>query len=274
MFRRRNSEGELDAELQSHLDLHTADNVRAGMSPDEARRQARVALGGVESTKERYRERRRTRWLDELAQDAKFALRVILRNPGFALTVIAVLALGIGANAAIFSVVDALLLKPLPFHQPDRLAMLWEDASAVGFPRNTPAPGNYFSWKERNRTFADMAATRGASANLTVDGPPEFVLGRRVTANFFDVLGVQPLLGRTFTEEEDRRGERVALISYALWQGRYNGDMAVVGKPITINGERHTILGVMPSCFAIATGSSGHRSSFLQNSEHSGHRTS
>jgi predicted permease len=245
----RRKRDEFDAELESHIEMHTADNVRAGMSPDEARRQARVALGGVQQTKERYRERHKTRWLDELAQDAKFALRVILRDPAFALTVVAVLALGIGANAAIFSVVDALMLKPLPFHDPDRLVMLWEDASATGFSRNTPAPGNYFSWKERNRTFADIAATRGASANLTVDGPPEFVLGRRVTANFFEVLGVQPLLGRTFTEEEDRRGEPVALISYALWQGRYNADKEIIGKAITINGERRTIIGVMPKAF-------------------------
>src|SRR5688500_1056322 len=122
---------EFDAELQSHLEMHTADNIRAGMSPDEAQRQARIALGGVEQTKERYRERRRTRWLNELMQDLKFAARVMLRERGFALTVVIVLALGIGANAAIFSVADALMLRPLPFHEPDRLVMIWEDASEI-----------------------------------------------------------------------------------------------------------------------------------------------
>lgn len=240
---------DISEELQSHLDMHTADNIRAGMSPDEARRQARIALGGVEQTKERYRERRRFRWLDELAQDLKFATRVLVKDRGFALTVVIVLALGIGANAAIFSVTDALILQPLPFDEPDRLVMIWEEASAVGFPENTPAPGNYFSWKERNRTFSGIAATRSATANLTLDGPPELVLGRRVTANFFDVLGVRPLLGRTFTEEEDRTLQRVTIIGYALWQARYNGDRAVIGKSIMMSGEPYTIIGVMPRSF-------------------------
>ena len=200
------------------------------MSVDEARRQARIALGGVEQAKERYRERRGTRWLDELMQDLRFAVRVLLRDRGFAFTVIVVLALGIGANAAIFSVVDALMLRPLPFHEPDRLVMIWEDASEVGFPKNTPAAGNYYSWKERSRTFNDIAATSGTSANLTVDGPPEFVMGRRVTTNFFDVLGVRPALGRAFTEQDDRDGQRATIISYGLWKQRYNGDREIVGK--------------------------------------------
>ena len=141
------------------------------------------------------------------------------------------------------------MLQPLPFHEPDRLVLIWEDAHEIGFPKNTPAAGNYFSWKERNRTFRDIAATSGAAANLTVDGPPEFVFGRRVTSNFFEVLGVRPIVGRTFTEDEDRTGERVTIISYGLWQRRYGGDPNVVGKPIVMNGERRTIVGVMPRTF-------------------------
>jgi predicted permease len=247
--RRSPHECDLSAELDSHVDMHTADNLRAGMSPEEARRRALVALGGLVQTKERHRDRRRVQWFDELTQDIKFAARVLVRDRGFALTVIAVLALGIGANAAIFSVVDALLLRPLPFHDPDRLVMIWEDASEVGFPKNTPAAGNYYSWKERSRTFIDIAASTGASANLTLDGPPEFVMGRRVTANFFDVLGVQPALGRAFTEADDRTGQPVVIISHALWQGRYSGDRDVVGKDLVMNGERRTIIGVMPRSF-------------------------
>lgn len=240
---------DISEELQSHLDLHTADNIRAGMSPEEALRHARIALGGVEATKERYREHRRLRWLDELAQDLKFAARLLLRERGFAVVVVLVLALGIGANAAIFSVVDALLVKPLPYHEPERLVLIWEDASHIGFPTNTPAPGNYVSWRDRSRAFTGMAATRGSSANLTVDGPPEFVMGRRVTANFFEVLSVQPLLGRTFTEEEDRTGAPVVLISYGLWQRRYSGDRDTVGKSIVMSGQRRTIIGVLPRGF-------------------------
>ncbi len=127
--------------------------------------------------------------------------------------------------------------------------MVWEDASFVSFPRNTPAPANYFSWKELNRAFTDMAATRGMTASLTGDGSPEQVIGRRVTTNFFSVLGVQPITGRTFTEEEDRNGAPVTIISYGLWQRRYAGDPSVVGKDILINGSRRTIIGVMPATF-------------------------
>ncbi|HEY0284207.1 MAG TPA: ABC transporter permease, partial [Vicinamibacterales bacterium] len=182
-------------------------------------------------------------------QDLKFATRLLFRDRGFVLSVVVVLALGIGANAAIFSVTDALLLRPLPFDEPDRLVMIWEEASAVGFPKNTPAPGNYFSWRERNRTFSGIAATRGGTANLTLDGPPELVLGRRVTPNFFEVLGVRPLLGRNFTEDEERRGDRVTLIGFGLWQSRYSGDRDVIGRPIVMSGVRYTIIGVMPRTF-------------------------
>jgi predicted permease len=249
VFRRRAGERELTAELRSHVDMHTADNVRAGMSPEEARRQALIALGGIEQTKERYRERRSVQWLDELLQDIRFSIRLLLKDRGFTLTAVIVLALGIGANAAIFSVVDALVLRPLPYHEADRLVMIWEDAREIGFANNTPAPGNYFSWKRRNRTFSDIAATRSASANLTLDGPPELVIGRRVTSNFFDVLGVHPFLGRVFTEEEDRTGEPVTIVSHRLWQRRYSSDPNILGKSIVMNGQRRTIIGVMPGTF-------------------------
>ena len=187
--------------------------------------------------------------MDTLLADVRYGLRLLRKSPVFALITVATLALGIGANTALYSVVDAVVLRALPYHDPDGLAMVWEDSSYVGFPRNTPAPGNYFSWKELNRTFSDMAATRGASANLTTDGPPEYVLGRRVTANFFAVLGVQPLRGRAFTEEEDRTGAPVAMISYGLWQRRYGGRDNVVGSDIVMNGASRTVIGVMPHSF-------------------------
>ncbi len=249
IWRGRARDRELAAELESHLDMHVADNMRAGMPEPEARRRALIALGGIAQTRERYRDRSSVGGIDELAQDVKYAVRSMVKDRGFTMSVVTVLALGIGAHTAIFSVVDALLLRPLPFRDADRLVMIWEDAHEVGFPKNTPAAGNYFSWKERSTTFADMAATSGASANLTVDGPPEFVMGRRVTANFFDVLGVTPLLGRPFSQADDRPGERATIISYGLWQRRYSGDANVVGKPITMNGERRTIIGVMPRSF-------------------------
>lgn len=187
--------------------------------------------------------------MDTLIADVRHGLRLLLRSPGFALITIATLALGIGANTAIYSIVDSVLVRPLPYHDPDRVVMVWEDASYVSFPRNTPAPANYFSWKERTSMFADLAATRSATAILTSGGSPEQVIGRRVTANFFTVLGVAPALGRTFTESEDRSGAPVTVISDRLWQGRYAADPAIVGRDITMNGSRVSIIGVMPRSF-------------------------
>jgi hypothetical protein len=155
--------------------------------------------------------------------DGRFAIRLLWRSPAFSLIAVVTLALGIGANTAIFSAVYDAILLPLPYQDPERVVMVWEDASFVSFPRNTPAPANYYDWKRMNHSFADMAATRAQSANLTTDGPPEQVLGRGVTANFFSVLGVSPLLGRSFSEDEDRTGVPVAVISYGLWQRRYGG---------------------------------------------------
>ncbi|MCX6631105.1 MAG: ABC transporter permease [Candidatus Solibacter sp.] len=185
-----------------------------------------------------------------LWSDLRYGLRLLRHAPGFTAVAVGALALGIGANTAIFSTVDAVLLRPLPFADPDRVVMVWEDATASSFPRNTPAPGNFVDWKKRNHVFTDMAATRGASANLTADGPPEQVVGRATTANFFAVLGVQPAQGRTFTEDEDRTGATVAIISHALWQRRYAGNPDVLNRDILINGLKYTIIGVMPRDFA------------------------
>jgi putative ABC transport system permease protein len=188
--------------------------------------------------------------MSTLPTDLRYGLRLLRHAPGFTAVAVGALALGIGANTAIFSTVDAVLLRPLPFSDPDRVVLVWEDASAAGFPRNTPASGNYIEWKKRNRVFSDMAATRGFSANLTADGPPEQVVGRRVTANFFSVLGVAPIAGRLFTEEEDRTGAPVILISHALWQRRYAGSPDAVNRDILVNGLKYSIIGVMPRDFA------------------------
>ena len=187
--------------------------------------------------------------MESVAADLRYGLRLLARAPGFAAVTILTLALGIGANTAIFSTVDAVLLRSLPYGDPDRLLMVWEDASFANFPRNTPAPANYLDWKARNHVFTDMAATRGASASLTLDGPPEFVLGRAVTPNFFAVLQVSPALGRTFSVDEDRVGAPVVLISYGLWQQRYGGDPSIVGRAITMDGSAQTVIGVMPRGF-------------------------
>ena len=181
--------------------------------------------------------------------DVRYGLRLFRKSPLFTLIAIGTLALGIGANAAIFSVVDAVIIRALPFTDPDRLVMVWEDASFAGFPRNTPAPGNFTEWRRLNRTFEDMAATRGATASLTGDGEPEQVRGRAVTPNFFRVLGVSPQRGRTFTDDEDRTGAHVVVITHGLWQRRYGGDPSIVGRTVLMNDQPHEIIGVMAASF-------------------------
>jgi putative ABC transport system permease protein len=184
-----------------------------------------------------------------LVSSIRLALCQFMRNPGFFAVAVAVLALGIGANTAIFSAVEAVLLRPLPYDHPDRLVMVWEDASFIGFALNTPAPANYVDWKTQNQVFTDMAATRYAGASLTGDGTPEQLSGRKVTPNFFDVLGVQPTLGRPFTAEEDKVKSPVVVISYGLWKRRFGGDKSIVERDILFDGIPTKVLGVMPKGF-------------------------
>jgi putative ABC transport system permease protein len=177
------------------------------------------------------------------------ALRQMKRNPGFFVVALTALALGIGANTAIFSAVEGVLLRPLPYADPSRLVMLWEDASYLGFSRNNPAAGNYVDWRAQNQVFTDMAAMRYSNAAFNGDQAPEQALGRGVTPNFFDVLGVQPVVGRPFTAEEDAARRRVVVLSYALWQRRFGGNPSVVGRSILMDGEATTVVGIMPSSF-------------------------
>jgi putative ABC transport system permease protein len=185
-----------------------------------------------------------------LLQDVRYGLRMLGKAPGFAAIAVLTLALGIGANTAIYTAVDRILLRPLPYAQPERLVVLWEDFSRIGFPRNNLSPADYVDWKNQNSVFEDVAATRSRVATLTMGGPPEMVIGRGVTANFFPVLGVSPLIGRTFTEAEDKAQTPVVLLSYRLWQRRYGGDAGVIGRSIAMNGAQVTVIGVMPASFA------------------------
>lgn len=184
-----------------------------------------------------------------LLSQLRHAFRQMKRNPGFFAVAMAALALGIGANTAIFSAVEGVLLHPLPFAESHRLVMVWEESSYIGFARNTPAPANYVDWRAQNQVFTDMVAIRYANATFTGDQRPEQFVGRRVTPNFFDVLGVEPIAGRRFTAEEDAAGSKVVVLSYALWQRRYGGDPAVIGRSILMDGEATTIVGVMPRGF-------------------------
>ncbi|HYK20521.1 MAG TPA: ABC transporter permease [Pyrinomonadaceae bacterium] len=188
--------------------------------------------------------------METLLKDIRYGIRGLVKRPGFTIVALMTLALGIGANTAIFSVVNAVLLRPLPFKDPEQLVIVWEDAAFIGFPQNTPAPANYVDWKTQNQSFTDMAALAETSFNLTGDGEPERVTVNGVNANFFPLLGVQPLLGRGFLPEEDRAdNNKVALLSYSLWQTRYGGDRQIINREILLNGKKFTVIGVMPAGF-------------------------
>jgi putative ABC transport system permease protein len=189
--------------------------------------------------------------MDTLFDDLRYAARLLLKHKRFTAIAVLSLALGIGANTAIFSTVSAVLLRALPFHEPERLVIVWEDASFAGFPRNTPAPANYADWKTQNTVFEDMAALRERTFNLTGDGAPEKAQAHAVTANLFAVLGVQPALGRYFAPEEDSRGANVAVLSHRLWQTRFGGRTDIVGREIVLDGQQHRVIGVMPREFQL-----------------------
>jgi putative ABC transport system permease protein len=186
----------------------------------------------------------------DLSQDLRFGVRMLLKNPGFTVVAVLALALGIGANSAIFSVVNTVLLRPLPYQDPERLMMVWEDRSKSGFPRDTPAAGNFTDWRDQSQAFEGMAAIASQSFNLTGTGEPERIDGKRVSANLFQLLGVEPQLGRAFLPEEDQPGgNRVAVMSHGLWQRRFGSDPNLVGQALTLNGASYTVVGVMPPHF-------------------------
>ncbi len=253
-------EAEIVEELSQHLGEEYEWALSCGASEDEARKQVleqlnapdllgrelkhveqRVSAAGVTlGTEEKIN------MFADLWQDLRYALRTLAKNPAFTSIAIVAIALGIGANTVIFSAVNAVLLRPLPFKNPEQLVMVWENATHLGFPKNTPSPPNFVDWQKQNTVFTGMAAMSERSFNLTGVGEPERLDGRRVSANLFDLLGVQALLGRTFVPEDDRPGSHVVLVSYSLWQRRFGSDPSIIGRVVTLNGESYTVIGVMP----------------------------
>jgi predicted permease len=192
----------------------------------------------------------RTPLMRNISQDVRFALRTFKRRPAFTAAVVTTLALGIGANAAIFSVANAVLFQRLPFKDPSRLVMVWEDASSLGFPRNTPAPGNYTDWTTIP-AFDGIAALAQTDYNLLGSGEPEHFGGAQVSSTLFDVLGVKPLLGRVWRPDEEVPGNRLAILSYAVWKRRFNSDPGIIERAVNLSGAPYTIVGVMPEGFEV-----------------------
>jgi putative ABC transport system permease protein len=251
MLRRDRLDHDLDEELRSHLEMRAADNVAAGMSPREARYEAQKRFGNTTLLKEDTRAVDIIGWLDETARDFRHALRMLHRSPGFTTVAVLTLALGIGANTAIFSVVDAMLLRPLPYPEPDRLVRIWEASAKFDSPRNVVNPFNFLDWHEHSQSFESMAAISGLMTNLSSHGQPIAVQGMQVSPEFFSTLRVPPLLGRTFTAEEGVSGQdQVVILSYDLWQRQYGANPNIIGVKIDVDAVPYTVIGVMPRGFS------------------------
>src|SRR6266849_6194342 len=243
-------ERDMSTELESNLQLHIADNVRAGMCPDDARRAAVLEFGAIASAKEDYRDRKSLSLLETLAQDLRYAARTLRKNPGFTMVAVLTLGLGIGANTAMFSVVQSVLLRPLPYAQPDRLVEISETNPLKHWTHTVAAPANFADWQRMNSVFTGIAAYGRTETFLSGSGEQQRLRALAVTGNLFDVLGVPPLLGRTFTYEETFEGKnRVVVLSYNLWQSQFAGDPHVVGRTISLTGKTYEVIGVMPRSF-------------------------
>jgi putative ABC transport system permease protein len=255
LFLRARADRELEDELRFHVEMDVAARMRAGSSAADARHAAERAFGGIDRFREETRDARGVRPVEDFVYDVRYALRALGRNPGFTLAAVLVLALGIGANTAIFSAVNAVVLRPLPFAQPDRLYMLWEENPEKNWYQQVSAPANMLDWQERVRAFEDVAGyTIGGRRVLTGRGQPQIVRTAQVTGNFFSVLGVPALHGPGLEPEETwETGQRSIVISHGLWSRAFGSEPGVVGQLLTLDGVDFRISGVMPAGFAFPT---------------------
>ncbi len=228
---------EEEAQLEALQELNAPDVLGTGLQKVERRAPRNPIVMGGEG---------KTNLMADIAQDLHYAVRMLWKNPGFTAVAVIALALGIGANSAIFSVVNAVLLRPLPFKNPEQLVAVWENASHYGFPKNTPSPANFLDWRRQNTVFQSMSAMAWETYNLTGVGEPEKLDGRRVSANLFDLLGVQPRLGRSFLPQEDSPGSHVVILSDGLWKRRFASNPQIIGQTLNLSGQTYTVVGVMP----------------------------
>jgi putative ABC transport system permease protein len=251
LFRKDQLDDELDDELRFHLDMETEDLVRRGLTEEAARRTARIRLGDAHRIKEAHRDARGVPAVESLAQDLQFALRGLGRRPGFVVAATLSLALGIGANTAIFSIINAVILQPMPYPRPDRLVNVWETMTWQGSATwGSVSVPNLEDWRAQNTVFEAMGAFQVTGGNLTSPEGTVRVAGTTVESDVFRVLGVEPLAGRVFTREENQFGShRVVVLGYGLWQSQFAGDPALVGQNVTLNGASFTVVGVMPPDF-------------------------
>jgi len=246
LFRKRRLDGELEGEILAHLELAELDAIAAGKSSEEARREARRGFGGIEQMKEDHRDQRSVRWAENLLRDARYGMAALGRDPVFAAVTIGLLALGIGANTAMFSIVDAVLLKPLPFPEPERMVRVWETPTPAT--RNGTTTLTFLDWKRQGDIFEALSVESPTRAAVDTDGSPARLSGKLVSADYFKVFGMkQPHIGRTFAAGEGQPGAApVVVISYSLWQSRFGGDPGILNRDLKLDGRPHRIIGVLP----------------------------
>src|SRR5215475_9150497 len=253
-------EAEIVEELSQHLEEEYERVLSGGASENEARQEVLEQLKAPDLLSRELNRaeqqvpaqavtlgtRKKINIFADFWQDLRYALRTLAKNPAFTSIAIVAIALGIGANTVIFSAVNAILLRPLPFKNPEQLVMIWENATHLGFPKDTPSPANFLDWQKQATSFTGIAAMAESSFNLTGVGEPERLDGRRVSANLFELLGVPALLGRAFVPDDDKPGTHVVLLNYSLWQRRFGSDPGVVGRVLNLDGESYSVVGVMP----------------------------
>jgi putative ABC transport system permease protein len=251
LLRRRRFDADLDEEMRLHRELREQEQIERGLSPKEARYAAQRRFGNDLVLREESRDMWGWNWLENFLQDVRYGLRMLIKNPGFTAVAAVTLALGIGANTAMFSVVYAVLLRPFPYKDPNRLVIVWEQNPSRGWTTNIVSAANFLDWRRQNTVFTGLAAVDATSFNLGGSGEPLEIGGERVTANLFSLLGAQPIRGRGFQPEDDRPGSApVALVSYGLWQRRYGGNSGLIGRPISLDGRSYPVVGIMPPNFS------------------------
>src|SRR5581483_8576337 len=267
MIRRRAEKREIDKELRSHLEMRIQDNIDEGMTPLEARNEAYQRFGNliqIQQTCAAIKDLKSEAIMGAFLHDLRYGFRILYKKIGFTIVAVVTLALGIGINSSIFSIVNAVLLRPLPYKEPNRIVEFWETNPIKGWNGDTLscAPANFLDWKEQNHSFEEMAAYLGGSQRgnnglsdfyLTGGDRPERLQGMQVTGEFFSVLGVPAELGRTLRPEETWKGnDLVVVLSHGLWERHFGSDPSVIGKTLQLNGSSYQIVGVMPSSFYFA----------------------
>ncbi len=251
LFSKSRRDHEFAAEIESHLQMQIDDNLRAGMTAEEARRAALLKLGGVEQTRQAYRERGTVPFLESVRQDLRFALRQFVKNPGFSATAVIVLALGMGASVAIFAFVYATLLRPLPYWKADRLASVTGSVAVI--PRANLSYPDYLDWKQHDHLLSSLDVWNDRGYMLSTADGVQLVMGVRVSDGFFQTLGVSPIQGRDFYKGEDLpSAPHTVILSYAAWQKWFGGKDDVIGKPVTLSGDAYTVVGILPRSFQFA----------------------